>query len=105
MVIDGKPYKTDSNGNPKVFELERNENGTWLNSNWANPDNRWNPENRIVFSLRESNLFRVFRRSRKLRLLGAVFLIWIVHTLFPTPKHLSYLIQFKGNISIVFMRN
>lgn len=44
---------TDSNGNPNVFNLERNEDGLWLNNNWANPDNRWNSENEFVFGLRK----------------------------------------------------
>lgn len=58
VVIEGTLYITDSNGNPNVFKLERNEDGLWLNDNWANPDNRWNPENEFVFSLRKCDLFR-----------------------------------------------
>jgi hypothetical protein len=46
-------YTTDSDGNPNVFNVKRNDDGKrWLNSNWANPDNRWNLDNRIVFRLR-----------------------------------------------------
>lgn len=44
---------TDSYGNPEVFALGRYEHGTWLDSDWANPDDGWSPENRIVFSLRK----------------------------------------------------
>lgn len=51
-AIDGTSYISDRNGNPNVFKLERNEDGLWLNDNWANPGNRWNPENRFVFTLR-----------------------------------------------------
>lgn len=42
-----------SDGDRSVFELVRYEYGTWLHSRWAPPDNRWNPEDRIVFSLRK----------------------------------------------------
>lgn len=43
----------DSDGNPKVFNVERNEDGSWLNNNWAKPDNRWNADNQFVFRLRK----------------------------------------------------
>ncbi len=45
---------TDRDGNPNVFKLERNEDGLWLNDNWTNPDNRWNPDNGFVFVSRKS---------------------------------------------------
>lgn len=58
---------TDRDGDPRVFLLERNENGLWLNDNWANPTNRWNPENDMVFSLSKNSLFPakncIFRRG------------------------------------------
>ena len=38
--LDGILHKTDSNGNPNVFNLEHNTSGLWLNNNWANPDNK-----------------------------------------------------------------
>ena len=45
----------DSVGDPNVFNVERNDDGKlWLNNDWANPDNRWNLDNRIVFRLRNS---------------------------------------------------
>jgi hypothetical protein len=43
--------KTDRDGNPNVFNLERNEDGLWLNNNWANPESRWNPDNEFIFYL------------------------------------------------------
>ena len=73
MIVGGISYITDRNGNPNVFKLERNANGLWLNDNWAKPDNRWNPENQLVFALRKYYLFPAFRRSRKLCLLSGVF--------------------------------
>ena len=48
----------DRDGNPNVFNLERDEDGLWLNDNWMNPENRWNPENEFVFVLRKSLCFR-----------------------------------------------
>ena len=51
---DGTPYIADRNGNPNVFNLERNDDGLWLNKNWAKPDNRWNPNNEFAFRLRNS---------------------------------------------------
>ena len=68
MITDGTFHKTDSNGNPNVFKLDRNDDGLWLNNNWANPDNTWNPKNEFVFSLRK----KVFSAL----LIGAVFLFW-----------------------------
>lgn len=60
--------QTDSDGNPNVFNCERNEDGTWLNNNWANPDNQWNLDNEIVLRRRKcflsvavTNLRSVFR--------------------------------------------
>ncbi len=41
--------QTDSDGNLKVFSVERDDNGLWLNSNYDNPDNVWNGSNRWVF--------------------------------------------------------
>lgn len=41
----GIMHITDSDGNPKLFNVERNDDGKrWLNSNWGNADNEWNPE-------------------------------------------------------------
>jgi hypothetical protein len=46
---------TDSDGNPNVFNVKRNDDGErWLNTNWTNPNDQWNLDNRIVFRLRNS---------------------------------------------------
>ena len=38
-----------------VFNVKRNDDGEqWLNTNWTNPENQWNLDNRIVFRLRKS---------------------------------------------------
>jgi len=51
--IDGTSHKTDSDGNPNVFKLNRGEDRAWLNDNWAKPDNHWNLDNQFVFRLRK----------------------------------------------------
>jgi len=88
---DGAIYNTDRGGNPNVFNLERNDNGSWLNNNWANPDNKWNPRNEFVFRLRQSFL------SARLRCL-AVFLIRVIQTFLPATEHFSYFLKFHGDI-------
>ncbi|MBI4117207.1 MAG: hypothetical protein HY451_00740 [Parcubacteria group bacterium] len=47
--IGGLPYITDSDGNLNVFNVEHDDNGQWLNTNWFNPQNTWNDDNRFVF--------------------------------------------------------
>ena len=55
--MDGYLYKTDSNGNPNVFNVEHNSDDRWLNANNGNADNFWNPENRWVFARSKSFYF------------------------------------------------
>ena len=83
---DGAAYKTDRNGNPNVFNLKRNEDGLWLEDNWAKPENRWNPDNEFVFRLRKCFLSAV-------NLLIAVFLFRSVQVLLPASEHLADLLQ------------
>lgn len=54
---DGAAYIPDRDGKPNVFMLKRNGDGLWLNDNWTNPGDRWNPENEFVFRLRSSPHF------------------------------------------------
>ncbi|HBQ50796.1 hypothetical protein A3B42_05305 [Candidatus Daviesbacteria bacterium RIFCSPLOWO2_01_FULL_38_10] len=59
-------------GDPRVFDLARDEGGVWLNYSWARPDSAWRPSREFVFGLRKSvetqntptpGLFdRIFRR-------------------------------------------
>ena len=39
----------NSDGNLNVFNVEHDDDGLWLNSNYDNPDNVWNAGNRWVF--------------------------------------------------------
>ena len=48
-VMDGVLYITDSDGNLKLFNVNHDDNGRWLNSNYGNPENVWNGDNQFVF--------------------------------------------------------
>jgi hypothetical protein len=46
---DNTSHNTDSDGDPNVFNVEHDDNDRWLNTNYDNPDNVWNGNNRWVF--------------------------------------------------------
>ena len=46
-----------SDGDPNVFNVERDDGGLWLNANYDNPGNVWYPDYRWVFALRNSLYF------------------------------------------------
>jgi hypothetical protein len=52
---------TDRNGDLNVFNLNWNGDELKLNGNNAEPENRWNPDNKFVFRFRKSILFRVYK--------------------------------------------
>lgn len=58
---DGISHATDSDGNLNVFNVERNEDGSWLNGNNGHPDNHWNGNNRWVFVRRNCRSFSLLR--------------------------------------------
>ena len=68
--MDDATYKTDSDGNPNIFNVKRNDDGFWLNNNWTNPTNKWNLDNEFVFRLRKCFFSALFK--------SAVFLFWIL---------------------------
>ncbi len=84
--LDDASCKTDSDGNPNIFNLEHDDDGLRLNDNWANPDNKWNPDNMFVFRLRNW-FFSAFS-------LVAVFLFLIIKTFSPSTEHLADLDKF-----------
>ncbi len=49
----GMKQITDSDGNPRVFGLERDDGGLWLDGYWAKPDGGWYPGHGFVFRLRK----------------------------------------------------
>ena len=93
----GPKDSADADGNPNAFNVEHNDDGRWLNNNWAKPENQWNPDNKFLFRLRNSVLFR--------HLLVAVFLIWLFKILFPTAEHLASLVKLYGDLFVVVMGN
>ena len=44
---------TDSDGDPGVFRLERDDDGLWLRDDWAEPGGEWDPSSGFVFRLRK----------------------------------------------------
>lgn len=50
----GMKQITDSGGYPDVFDLERSDDGLWLNDLWAKPDRTWSPGYEWCFRLRKS---------------------------------------------------
>jgi len=67
--MGGTLYVTDSDGNLNVFNVEHDDDGLWLNANYANPDNHWNGDNRWVFRRRNSLHFPVRVTSNGVSLL------------------------------------
>ncbi len=57
--MDGVLHNTDSDGNLRVFNVERNDDGRWLNNNYGNPDNEFNPDNQLLFVPRNSLCFHL----------------------------------------------
>ena len=94
---DGASHETDSDGNPNVFKLERNDDGLWLNNNWAKPDNEWNPDNKFVFRFRNCFL------SAALQV--AVFLFRVIKIFLPTTEHLADFLELYGDILAVLVGN
>ena len=60
-ITEGISYETDSDGDLKVFNVEHNDDGLWLGTNYDNPDNVWNGKYRWVFRRN----FRYFSRFRR----------------------------------------
>jgi hypothetical protein len=59
--MDGTPYNSD--GDPNLLNVNRNDDGSWLNTNYDNPDNRWSDNGGFafvvsqIFSFLPHNLF------------------------------------------------
>ena len=71
--------KSDPDGNPNVFKLNRDGDDLWLNNNWANPENQWNSNNEFVFRTRKCLLFRDY---------NARFFFWKMERLFSHPPNI-----------------
>jgi hypothetical protein len=79
--------KPDPDGNPNVFKLNRDGDDLWLEGNWANPENQWNPNNEFVFRLRKYFLFRDY--NARFFFLGLVRLFFHPPNILPTSSSLS----------------
>lgn len=73
---DGVARKIDSDGDLNVFNVNRNDDGFWLDNNWTNPSNRWNLDNEFVFRLRKCFLF-LPRSQIAVFLFGALFYFFL----------------------------
>lgn len=80
---------TDSNGNPNLLELNRNDSGEWLNAWNDNPDKQWNRENVFVFLAPKVSLF--LSRSANRRFGRVLFLKLTI----PAAKHFTNRIYFN----------
>jgi hypothetical protein len=69
-----------SDGDLKLLNVNRDNDGRWLNSYYDNPDNRWNRENGFAFSVALLSLFLPDSFCR------GVFFCQIV---VPATKHLA----------------
>lgn len=52
-IAIGMKQITDADGGPRVFDVERDEGGLWLDDYWAEPDSRWNPGYSFIFVQRK----------------------------------------------------
>lgn len=48
---------TDPDGNLNVFNVDHDNDEQWLNTNWFNPENVWNPDNQFVFVRPRKSLY------------------------------------------------
>ena len=63
-ILVGMEPITDSDGNLNVFSVKRDDSELWLNSNWSNPDNVWNPDNHLAFVFPRNSLYFFTRPIR-----------------------------------------
>ncbi len=49
----GMEQIADSGGYPRVFYFVRDDDGSWLDGSWAEPDNWWDPGRQFVFRFRK----------------------------------------------------
>ena len=89
--LGGVPYITDEDGNSNLFNLNRDEDALWLNANWSNPDNFWNPDNTFVFVLGYSLHFSPSS--------GRVLFFNLTS---PSSEHPPYFIQGFGDYDVMF---
>jgi len=50
----------DSDGDLKLLNANRNDDGSWLNTNYDKPDNRWNRDNGFAFVVSQISSFLLY---------------------------------------------
>lgn len=87
--------QTDSDGNPNVLGINRNDKGRWLNAYNGNADNRWNRENGFVFLVPQlSSFLPCYGRGVLFRNLSI-----------PTTEHLAHFLYRYRQGDILFIIN
>ena len=71
----------NSDGKANLLDVNRNDDGCWLNAYYDNPENRWNRDNGFAFVV--SQLFSFF----SLRFVGGVLFCGFRKLAVPTTQH------------------
>jgi len=50
----------NSDGDPKLLNVNRNDDGSWLNTNYDKPDNKWNRDNGFAFVVSQLSSFLLY---------------------------------------------
>ncbi len=74
----------NSDGNPNLLIVNRNDDGRWLNAYYDNPDNRWNRDDGFAFVVSQLTSFLSCFDGRVLFSKLAV----------PAAEHFAHLINF-----------
>jgi hypothetical protein len=53
--MEGTSHNSD--GDPNLLGVNRNDDGSWLNANWDKPDNRWDANDGFAFALPQLSSF------------------------------------------------
>jgi len=81
---------TDSDGNPNLLGANRNDDGSWLNTYWDNPDNKWNRKNGFAFVVSQLTLFLLLIWGSFVLLVGRSnrLTFFQFHSTAPTGQHI-----------------
>ena len=86
--MDSAIYIIDSDGYLRVFSVEHNDNGQWLNSNYGNTENVWNADEQWLFVRRNSLYSPLFKRSFLLFVFAIRRLFFLFHQADPKAKYI-----------------
>ena len=57
MGSDTDDNSRNSDGDPNLLNANRNDDGSWLNTYYDKPDNRWNRETGFAFAVAQLSFF------------------------------------------------